>query len=1107
MTLWCLVKRSLGFFWRTNVGVLLAVVVSTAVLTGALVVGDSVRHSLMLMVNARLGGTQFALVGGERFFRAALADDLAAELNAGVAPVLRLRGLMADGDGERRVNRVEVLGVDRRFFDGGPGGNPFGEGGIEGLVLNEPLARALEARPGDEVLLRVDKPGSMSRDIPLTPDSDLSIAFRLRVKAVASESDFGRFGLQADQIVPLNAFVPLEWLQEGLGRDGVANTLLVGSRPESEVTLEQANAAVKKLWRLEDAGLELRDLGKQNAIELRSSRVFIDDVISYAALDSSGQAVGILVYFVNELRLGERATPYSTVAAIAPSRNTDNVVPVEMKDDEILVNRWLADDLEAEVGDSIELTYYIIGPTRKLQEAKSRFRVRAVLPMSAPAVDPNLMPDYPGLADVDNCRDWEPGITIDLDKIRKADEDYWDRYRGTPKAFVTLDAGRAMWGNMYGNLTAVRYPQPGKTRDAVAKSLLKAVDPASVGLFFQPVRERGVKAGGGSTDFGTLFLGLSMFIVMASLILTGLLFVFGIESRVEQVGLLTAVGFSPKLVRRVLLMEAGILAVLGSVLGALAGLLYTWGMIYGLATVWGGALGGSTIYFHARASTLFTGGLSAVAVSLIAIRVTLRRQVSRPARELLAGGLQWQFLARGRRPRLRVDLLLFFAATIGAGLLIAAVGTADSGRASSVFFGAGALLLVAGLALCRAVLRVAAGGSRRPVTSLAHLGLRNATRRSGRSLAVIGLLACGVFLVIAVGANRRDPLARADRRDSGTGGFALYGESAMGILHDLNSREGRQASGLDDEELLDVGIVHLRVRDGDDASCFNLNRAQAPRLLGVKPEQLQSRGAFRFTKVIKGASPAAGWLLLDRDEGPGVVPAVGDYPTIVWALGKSVGDEIQYVDQKGRRFSVRLVGMLSSSVLQGSLLISEEQFVRRFPAEEGYRGFLIDAPADRIEQVTQTLASSFRDFGLTLTAAGQRLAAFSTVEKTYLSIFQILGGMGLVLGSVGLGLVVLRNVLERRGELAMLQAVGFTRAALQRMVLYEHCGLLLSGLACGVGAALVAVAPSLSSPGARVPYFSLTLTIAAIGISGLLWIRVATSFSLRGRMFEALRHE
>jgi ABC-type antimicrobial peptide transport system permease subunit len=135
------------------------------------------------------------------------------------------------------------------------------------------------------------------------------------------------------------------------------------------------------------------------------------------------------------------------------------------------------------------------------------------------------------------------------------------------------------------------------------------------------------------------------------------------------------------------------------------------------------------------------------------------------------------------------------------------------------------------------------------------------------------------------------------------------------------------------------------------------------------------------------------------------------------------------------------------------------------------------------------------------------LAEFNAVENTYLSIFQLLGGLGLILASVGLGLVVLRNVLERRGELAMLQAVGFDKAALKRMVFYEHGGLMAGGLACGVFAALVAVSPALKSPGGQVPYFSLVLTIACIGISGVVWIWIATAFALSGKMLDALRNE
>jgi len=189
------------------------------------------------------------------------------------------------------------------------------------------------------------------------------------------------------------------------------------------------------------------------------------------------------------------------------------------------------------------------------------------------------------------------------------------------------------------------------------------------------------------------------------------------------------------------------------------------------------------------------------------------------------------------------------------------------------------------------------------------------------------------------------------------------------------------------------------------------------------------------------------------------------------------------------------------------LLIAENQFVERFPSEDGYRVLLIDAPQEKLDAVADHLSARLTDFGLALTSARQRLAAFSEVENTYLSIFQILGGLGLVLGSVGLGLVVLRNMLERRSELAMLRAVGFNKGALKRMVFYEHSALMLGGLACGVAAALVAAGPALKSPGATVPYVSLALTVAGIALSGILWIWIATTFALTGGMLDALRNE
>ena len=136
-----------------------------------------------------------------------------------------------------------------------------------------------------------------------------------------------------------------------------------------------------------------------------------------------------------------------------------------------------------------------------------------------------------------------------------------------------------------------------------------------------------------------------------------------------------------------------------------------------------------------------------------------------------------------------------------------------------------------------------------------------------------------------------------------------------------------------------------------------------------------------------------------------------------------------------------------------------------------------------------------------------RLTEFSQVQNTYLDIFQILGAMALLLGSVGLGVVVLRNVMERRGELALLQAIGFKKGSLQWMILAEHGGLLALGITGGVLSALLAVWPSLTTPDQGLPKGMLWVIVGAILISGLFWTWLATVIALRGKLLPALRNE
>jgi ABC-type antimicrobial peptide transport system permease subunit len=205
---------------------------------------------------------------------------------------------------------------------------------------------------------------------------------------------------------------------------------------------------------------------------------------------------------------------------------------------------------------------------------------------------------------------------------------------------------------------------------------------------------------------------------------------------------------------------------------------------------------------------------------------------------------------------------------------------------------------------------------------------------------------------------------------------------------------------------------------------------------------------------------------------------------------------------------LRLVGTLSDSVFQSELLMADKNFLRLFPEQEGYRFFLIDTPAgSQSSEIAATLEDRLGDFGFDVVPTKERLANFHRVENTYLSTFQMLGGLGLLLGTLGLAAVLLRNVLERRRELALLRAVGYNSSHFTLMVIAENALLLLSGLVTGTVCALLAIAPVFFERGGRLPNISLGLLLLAVLISGLIASLLATWAALRSPLLPALRAE
>ncbi len=1090
MTHWRLALRGLSFYRRQHATVLAGATAAAAVLVGALVVGDCVRYSLRRTALDRLGQTQLAMPTGPRLFRAELATEVAEQINAIVAPALQLRGVASRPDGTARRNDVNVLGVDERFRRLGGAAALGRDHGA--AVVNTALADALRLAPGDELVLRLRRFTAISGDAPLSA-KDQTVAARLEIAAVVGPEQFGRFGLQANHVTPANLFVPLGWLQQRIDRPGRANLMLAGSADE-DVTTAEANAAVDDCWRLDDAGLALTALDA-GSVELTSDELFLPPSVIDAARRSAPSAAGAFTYFVNTLQCGERLTPYSTVAGIgmlepdSPPAGLAAALPPDLPDDGIVINQWLADDLDAGPGDRVELRYFVLAGDGRLVEHATSFTIHAVVAMDHPLNDRTLMPEFPGLTGTEDCADWDPGVPVDLSRIRQIDEDYWDAYRGTPKAYVTLKAARSMWSNRWGEMTAVRWPS---ATDAAALRTAMRVDltPGDFGLRFRNVREPALAAATESLDFGPLFLGLSFFLIVAAVLLTGLLFALGVDQRSEQIGLLKAVGWPARRIKRLLTAEAAMIALIGAIVGAAAGLGYARLVLAALNTIWQDAVASAPLYFHAVPSTITLGGATAFAVGLITMRAMLRRQVGYSPRELLS----WQAASGDERPlRGRMISPIVAGVCLLAALVWIGLAIADVAGNVGAFFAAGGLLLIAGVAACRTLL---SGLQRR--ASVESFGLhdvarRSLTRRPGRAIAVIALLACGVFLTVAVGANRKHPPTDPTHRAAGTGGFTLFADTTLPI---------HEVPQIDEAEL-----VPLRVREGDDASCLNLNRAQTPTLIGVNPQALAERGAFTFTRFAAGVSRQS-WALLETEASEDdVIHAVGDEPTVVWGLGLKPGDRINYVDSRGRTVRVEIAGVVAGSIFQGKLLISNDDFVRHFPDVSGYRGLLIDAPPNRAGSFIAELTRRYGDQGMQVTPTADILARFQSVENTYLSIFLALGALALVVGTIGVGVVVVRNTLERRAELALLRAVGFRLRRVRWLLLLEYAGLLAAGVVIGAVAAVIAVAPALLSPGGSPPYLATALTVIGIFISGVIFIRLAASVAIRGNLIAALRNE
>jgi ABC-type antimicrobial peptide transport system permease subunit len=1073
--------------------------VATAVLTGALIIGDSVRYSLQRLTERRLGSIRYSLSTGGRFVRSELAGELSDMLETPASAVLILQGIAINQDNEKRINRAQVVGIDSSFWNFSS--VILSVPGPDEAVLSENTANELGLKVGDALLLRVEKASLIPLNAPFSPENSPSLAFRLTIIAIADDNSLGRFSLKSNQVAPFTVFLNRKILSEKLELPGLSNFILLGENPEKNLTSEKISNAFADLWKPIDAGLMIKDLPDFGKYELVSNRVFIDNPISNVIEKLNVSHENLLTYLVNSIRTETGSVPYSFIAGLP-----DSSLPVKLNDGDIVINQWLAQDLAVKPGDSLGMDYFVIGPLRKLGEKSRKFKISAIIPTRGSFTDSTLMPDFPGLSEAGSCRDWNTGIPIDLKRIRDKDEQYWDDFKGTPKALISLSTASQMWTNSFGDYTSIRFEKAEANPDSLLSILMHSLRPEELGMTVIPVFSEGLFSAGNSVDFGELFLGLSFFIIAASLLLIVLIFSLNTISRSVETALLSGLGLSAKLILRIRIAESFVVILTGCIFGAVAGILYNLLLVKALNTVWQGATQTNMLEIHIRFGSLFMGASIGFILAFITIIMISRRKLKENVAGLLKGSLQYS-AAKQKSFSHRNGFY-----SLG-GLILSIVLTLYSLFSGAyedplLFLCAGALFLFACFFGIAWILENMQNRNNYSRLSINLLAIKNAGRNKGRSLTVFLVLAIGVFSIILTGAYRKNYSGKENEKNSGTGGYMFWAETSIPIVADLNNPE------IQNKYLISDSIVSRQIHfeqfhslDGDDASCLNLNQVNRPRILGVNPETFHKRGAFSFITLLDESSKNEAWLLLKKSMGNDIIPAFADQSVIQYGLKKSPGDTLFYLDEYGENLKIVLVGGLDNSVFQGSLLIDDIQFLLHFPSSGGSSVMLIDAPLNKELEIAGIINQSFADYGINLTPASVRLANFNTVENTYLSVFMILGGLGLIIGTIGLAIVLFRNIFERRHEFALLSALGLKNKHITQIILAENIFLFLSGLGSGSMAAFISILPSFLSPGFHTQVLPMLLILIVVLLSGLFWIWIPARSVLKGNNLEALKNE
>lgn len=1015
-----LARKNISFYIRYYKLIAVASLITVAVIVGSLVVGDSVRMTLVRQVEERFGDTEIVIFSRNSFMSSNLLKT--SLLKESARGILLTNGFVSQG---QKLIPVFVWGVDDMSIS------------KDSVMMNSALADELKQEGTADIVLRLPAKGLVPSG-SLFVTENYTTSLRLSSCGVVDAKSGGNISMKNEQIIPFNIFVNRDKLAEVLEVEGKIN-LILNNKPLSDADLA-------KVWDYTSSGLKVDR--KNGYTEITSDRVFLQEEVVETIRLNNRETNRMFSYFANSIELDGASIPYSFVTA------TDRYNGDLLKKNEIILSDYSARRLHARVGDTIKVSYFTSKELKILHTDTIQFQVRQIVPLAQLRQDSTLSAEFPGLSDVERCTDWDSDLPINMDLITDEDEDYWKLYRSTPKAIIAYDAVAKEWGNAYGNATAVRV--------ANAEPDLSELTPAIFGIQLISPREAGLDAAKNGVDFSGLFLALAFFIIVSAMMLMLIPLTEMLYQRRHEIELLQSLGYTRKRIVKILWIELAPVVLVASVAGVLVGLLYTSLVMWMLGNVWIGATQTGGFIVYPDLITILIGFFAGITLSLVLLRLMLVKMMK-----------EKQKVSGRKKGSIRTKRVLLILSGV---LAIGMIGINVFFLHSVTLFVTTGVVLIGMAALWGDFLitrNASAAKDNFHVSSLTW-----STLYAGKKQAMLSFLALatGVFIVFSVGLNRKG-FADSSQLRTGTGGYALWCESSVPIYHSMATQAGREKLSLTDLPP-DAEILQCLRYSADDASCLNLNKVKNSTVLGIDMNAL-SASDFQIEQSLYPLERKAFFEQM-KARNDFVYPALVDATVLTWGLRLNLGDTLWYEGDKGQRVAIQLAGTLSNSIFQGNILIDQALFREIWEETTGSEVFLLKVDEAEKEEVKSLLSQALNEYGVRILTTNDRLRQFNTVTDTYLTIFMTLGCLGLLLGIMGFVIVIRKNLSMRMREINMYRTLGFTDKRIEMLLYKENLLVPLYALATGFISALIGVSSTFTNAGIWIWLLALIFIIVFI---------------------------